>query len=423
MDDGEAARRHRHRAISGGLTALAVRLADRLGAASPGRNLAFSPLSVHAALSLAAAGAAGGTLDEILAVLGAASRDDLAAFVGRTAETALADRGPESLGPRVVFAPGVWCDAARPFKPAYRAAVAAEYNAEATVVDFKNKVGYSILIDAFILLLDPSMIDQCVLDLVSEKAEEARKQINAWARRATGKLITDVLPPRSVGPETAVVLGNAIYFKGKWDRPFNESDTERKPFYRHDGAAAAAAVADVPYMSSRSYQRVAVHDGFKVLKLRYRSPRLLRDKRKRGGGGDVGGEFTRYAMAIFLPDARDGLRGLVERMASRPGVVGALEQLGLRLPFSPELADLSDMVEDDGSGWPLFVGDIQHKAVIEVNEEGTVAAAATMTRMLPSGVPPPPVDFVAEHPFAYFIVEEMSSAVVFAGHIVDPSME
>ncbi|BAT13280.1 Os11g0224800 [Oryza sativa Japonica Group] len=422
MDDGEAARRHRHRAISGGLTALAVRLADRLGAASPGRNLAFSPLSVHAALSLAAAGAAGGTLDEILAVLGAASRDDLAAFVGRTAETALADRGPESLGPRVVFAPGVWCDAARPFKPAYRAAVAAEYNAEATVVDFKNK------------------------------AEEARKQINAWARRATGKLITDVLPPRSVGPETAVVLGNAIYFKGKWDRPFNESDTERKPFYRHDGAAAAAAVADVPYMSSRSYQRVAVHDGFKVLKLRYRSPRLLRDKRKRGGGGDVGGEFTRYAMAIFLPDARDGLRGLVERMASRPGflhehmpaawpvpvgefrvpkfkvscggsVVGALEQLGLRLPFSPELADLSDMVEDDGSGWPLFVGDIQHKAVIEVNEEGTVAAAATMTRMLPSGVPPPPVDFVAEHPFAYFIVEEMSSAVVFAGHIVDPSME
>uniref|UniRef100_A0A0D3HJT0 Serpin domain-containing protein n=1 Tax=Oryza barthii TaxID=65489 RepID=A0A0D3HJT0_9ORYZ len=205
-------------------------------------------------------------------------------------------------------------------------------------------------------------------------------------------------------------------------------------------------------MSSRSYQRVAVHDGFKVLKLRYRSPRLLRDKRKRGGGGgDVGGEFTRYAMAIFLPDARDGLRGLVERMASRPGflhehmppawpvpvgefrvpkfkvscggsVVGALQQLGLRLPFSPELADLSDMVEDDGSGSPLFVGDVQHKAVIEVNEEGTVAAAATMTRMLPSGVLPPPVDFVADHPFAYFIVE-MSSAVVFAGHIVDPSME
>uniref|UniRef100_A0A0E0R607 Serpin domain-containing protein n=1 Tax=Oryza rufipogon TaxID=4529 RepID=A0A0E0R607_ORYRU len=417
MDDAEAPRRHRHRAISGGLTALAVRLADRLGAASPGRNLAFSPLSVHAALSLAAAGAAGGTLDELLAVLGAASRDDLAAFVGRTAETALADKGPESVGPRVVFASGVWCDAARPFKPAYRAAVAAEYNAEATVVDFKNK------------------------------SEEARKQINAWARRATGKLITDVLPPRSVGPETAVVLGNAIYFKGKWDRPFNESDTERKPFYHNGGAAAAA---DVPYMSSRSYQRVAVHDGFKVLKLRYRSPQLLRDKRKRGG--DVSGEFTRYAMAIFLPDARDGLRGLVGKIASRPGflhehmppawpvpvgefrvpkfkvscggsVVGALEQLGLRLPFSPELADLSDMVEDDCSGSPLFVGDVQHKAVIEVNEEGTVAAAATMTRMPPSGVPPPPVDFVADHPFAYFIVEEMSSAVVFAGHIVDPSME
>jgi serpin B len=135
MDDGEAARHRRD--ISGALTALAV----RLGAASPGRNLVFSPLSVYASLSLAAAGAAVGTLDELLPVFGAASSDDLAAFVGRMAKTALADRGPESLGPHVVSASGVWCDAARPFKPAYRAAVAAEYNAEATAVDFKNKVG------------------------------------------------------------------------------------------------------------------------------------------------------------------------------------------------------------------------------------------------------------------------------------------
>uniref|UniRef100_A0A0E0ME07 Serpin domain-containing protein n=1 Tax=Oryza punctata TaxID=4537 RepID=A0A0E0ME07_ORYPU len=386
MDDGEAARRHR--AISGGLTAPAVRLADRLVAASADGNLVFSQRSPSPPPARPAA----------------PSTRSSPCSVRRRATTwrhGARRQGPEFRGPRLVFVSGVWCDAARPFKPAYRAAVAAEYNAEATVVDFKNK------------------------------SEEARKQINVWARQATGKLITpsyrwdpSTQPPPSCSAMPSTSRANEI-----------ESDTERKPFYRDDGAAA---VADVPYMSSRSYQHVAVHDGFK--------PRL-RDKRKRGGV-DVGGEFTRYAMAIFLPDARDGLRGLVEKMASRPGflhehmparevpvgefrvpkfkvscggsVVGALEQLGLRLPFYPELADLSDM--DDGSGSPLFVAGVQHKAVMEVNEEGTVAAAATMTWMLPSGVPPPPVDFVADHPFAYFIVE-MSSAVVFAGHVVDPSME
>uniref|UniRef100_A0A0D9XQG4 Serpin domain-containing protein n=1 Tax=Leersia perrieri TaxID=77586 RepID=A0A0D9XQG4_9ORYZ len=409
MDDDETARR-----VAGGLTALAVRLGERLASASPDRNLVFSPLSVHAALSLLAAGAAGATLDELLAVLGAASRDDLAAFVGRMAHTALADRGPESRGPRVAFACGVWCDAARPFKPAYRAAVAGEYNAVATAVDFKNK------------------------------AEEERKQINEWGWQATGKLINAVLPPGSVGDKTAVVVGNAIYFKSKWERPFNENHTQTKPFYGHDGVT----VADVTYMSSRSWQHIAVHDGFKALKLKYRASKSHDNKRKRVHDG---GDYTRYALVILLPDERDGLRGLVEKMASRTGfldehtpawevpvgefflpkfnmscsgsVVGVLRQMGLRLPFSPELADLSDTVEDDGSGLPIFVSDVLHKVVIEVNEEGTEAAAATVTRMLPAGVPPPPVDFVADHPFAYFIVEEMSRVVVFAGHVVDPSVE
>jgi serpin B len=62
-----------------------------------------------------------------------------------------------------------------------------------------------------------------------------------------------------------VVLGNAIYFKGKWDEPFSKKCTRNKPFYRLDGGNV-----DVPFMESGSSQFIAVYDGFKVLKLRYK---------------------------------------------------------------------------------------------------------------------------------------------------------
>jgi serpin B len=163
---------------------------------------------------------------------------------------------------------------------------------------------------------------------------------------------------------------------------------------------------------------------------------------------------TQFSMCIFLPDARDGLPSLVEAIASQPGflhehlpeekvevdefrvpkfklsfessIVTILEKLGLKLPFSDQ-ADLSGMVDHDESGVPMVLSDVIHKALIEVNEEGTVAVAITWTDLeygcdMPP-TPPPGVDFVADHPFAYFIVEEVSGAVVFAGHVLDPSKE
>jgi serpin B len=159
-------------------------------------------------------------------------------------------------------------------------------------------------------------------------------------------------------------------------------------------------------------------------------------------------------MCIFLPDARDGLPKLIDTMASQHGflhkhlpekkvdvnrfllpkfklsfessVVTILKKLGLQLPFGDE-ADLSDMVEPDESRLPLVMSEVMHKAVIEVNEEGTEAAAVTMTSMRITCPrrprKPPRVDFVADHPFAYFIVEEATGTVVFAGHVHHPSKE
>ena len=107
-----------------------------------------------------------------------------------------------------------------------------------------------------------------------------------------------------------------------------------------------------------------------------------------------------------------------------------LKHLGLHLPFHKTEANMSDLLlEEDMRG--VRVSRVIHKAVIEMNEEGSEAAAVTVESdddmgcsMFDDYPPPPkPVNFVADHPFAFFIVEETSDAVVFAGHVLDPSEE
>jgi serpin B len=217
-----------------GLAALSAGLARSLAEENAENNLVFSPLSIYAALALVAAGARGSTLDEILGVVGARSRGQLEEIVARVTADALKDQS-DSGGPRVAFACGIWSELTRPLKPAFLEVVAGTYKAEASTVDFINN------------------------------PEEARSQINAWVAHATSNLIGSIFGPRSITPLTRVVLGNAIYFKGKWERPFDKKRTTNKLFYRLDGGT----VDDVPFMKSRSSQFIAVHDGFKVLKLRY----------------------------------------------------------------------------------------------------------------------------------------------------------
>ncbi|XP_047050748.1 putative serpin-Z8 [Lolium rigidum] len=384
-----------------GMADLAARLTKRLADKNCTRNLVFSPLSIYAVLALLAAGAGGATLEEVLRVLGARSRRELEDSVARLRGGPLRDMS-ESGGPSVAFAYGVWSDLMRPMKPAYRDTVVGTYKAEASAVDFLNN------------------------------PEHATRQIDAWVVEATRNLITSAVPPGSLHRDTKLVLANAIYFKGKWDLPFYESQTKNNPFYRLDGTAV-----NVPFMTNSDSHYISEHDGFKVLKLLYKSSPYTYTQ-------------SHHCMCIFLPDTCDGLGSLLDKITSSPGflrehlpqtmvnvgqfrvpkfelsfgssLTTVLNVLGLRLPFSPE-ADLSEMLEDDGSGMPLLVQDVFQKAVIEVNEEGTKAAAVTMAFAYAASSAPcwtPPVDFVADHPFAYFIIEE-SDAVIFAGHVVDPS--
>lgn len=94
--------------------------------------------------------------------------------------------------------------------------------------------------------------------------KSSRKKINKWVSKATNKLIREILPDGSVHGGTALVLVNAIYFKGKWSNPFPRERTTTGKFHRLDGSSV-----DAPFMSSREDQYIGFYDGFNVLKLPY----------------------------------------------------------------------------------------------------------------------------------------------------------
>nr|ABN06160.1 Proteinase inhibitor I4, serpin [Medicago truncatula] len=265
-------------------------------------------------------------------------------------------------------------------------------------------------------------------DLRTKYADEVREEVNLWAEKETKGLIKNLLPHRSVDSLTSLIFANALYFKGVWQRPFDTSKTKDYDFDLLNGKSVK-----VPFMTSKNDQFISSFDGFKVLGLPYKQ-------------GNYGRAFSIY---FFLPDAKDGLSALIDTVASnseflehnlprRKVEVGKfriprfnisfkieasklLKKLGLTLPFS--MGGLTKMV-DSPISQELYVSGIFQKSFIEVNEEGTKAAAATAGIVYgcsPYRPPPlPPMDFVADHPFLFLIREEFSGTILFVGKVVNP---
>ncbi|CAN6287522.1 unnamed protein product [Urochloa humidicola] len=366
-------------------------------------NTVFSPLSLHVALSLLAAGSGGATRDQLLAVLGglgdgepsAAAAESLHALAEQAAHLVMAD-GSEAGGPRIEFADAVFFDKSLKLKPAFEEIAAGKYKAETHSVDFR------------------------------EKATQVVGQVNSWVEKITSGLIKELLPSGSVDKDTKLVLGNALYFKGAWTKKFDASKTRESEFHLLDGSSV-----QVPFMSSRDDQYMSSYGNLKVLKLPYQQ----------------GGDNRQFSMYILLPEAQDGLWSLAEKLRSEPEFLDKhipmekipvgqikvpkfkisygfeasklLKGLGLEQPFSSE-ADLSE-VFDSPVQQMLSVSSIFHKSFVEVNEGGTEAAAASVILMCGSALGHTlTTDFIAEHPFLFLIREDTTGVVMFVGHVVNP---
>ncbi|KAJ1255873.1 hypothetical protein BS78_K144500 [Paspalum vaginatum] len=235
---------------------------------------------------------------------------------------------------------------------------------------------------------------------MAEMPEEARVQINCWVAAETHNLVDSILPENSVKSETSVVVSTALYFKGSWDEPFKKYLTKEGKFQRLDGSTV-----DAKFLRSQSHQFITTHEGFKVLKMPYalfdrgNNNNMLRNTEISSSVVPPPQEhLPEYSMVVLLPDARDGLSMMEDKMASSPDFlqkhlpkravkVGdfqvpkfklsfttsakvVLEDLGIKTMFHPMEANLQGILEDDdddGFPEPLYVDDIFHKAVIKVD--------------------------------------------------------
>lgn len=261
------------------------------------------------------------------------------------------------------------------------------------------------------------------------KASEAASEVNTWAESATAGLIKNLLEPGSVDQDTRLILSNALYFKGAWSEKFDPAETKEAEFHLLNGTTVQA-----PFLSSTRKQFVSSYDDFSVLKLPYHQ----------------GDDKRQFSMYVFLPKSKDGIWSLTEKIGSGTHFLDqhiphnkvkldkfklpkfkisfgfesskVLKGLGLELPFSGS-GDLTEMV-DSSVGKDLYIDSVFHKAFVEVNEEGTEAAAASAAVVQLRGLFfGGPTEFVADHPFVFVIREDMTGVVLFVGHVLNPLLE
>ncbi|MFO8006285.1 MAG: serpin family protein [Candidatus Brocadiia bacterium] len=349
-------------------------------------NLFLSPYSIHTALAMTSVGARGRTAEQMRSVLHLPPQG----FVVHQATGGLM-RQVERPGQRektvLKIANALWGQQGEPFRERFLDRLRRWYRAPLQEVDF-----------------------------VAE-TEQAREAINQWAHDRTEGKIEDLVPRGALSAMTRLVLANAIYFKGLWQSPFEEDDTRERPFHLSEGEQVS-----VPTMYQKGRFAIAEGDGYRALELPYKGEEL--------------------AMVILLPDARDGLTAVESgldseelsgtlgrfrqrevrvflprfRIESAFGLKSVLTSLGMEDAFVPEQADLSGI----NGRRNLFVSAVLHKAFVEVDEEGTEAAAATAVVVGVTSVAPQPPVFRADHPFLFLIRHRPTGLVLFAGRMADP---
>jgi serpin B len=346
-----------------------------------GKNVFISPLSASMALGMTMNGTAGATFDQMRATLGFGTRPLADINAGYQGLIALL----QDLDPKVTFelANAIWYD--RLFEPSIEAGFLSDVRTW-----FDAEVG--------------------ALDMGTAQSVQT---INDWAKNNTNGKIDKVIDDTR---DLVMLLANAIYFKGDWREQFDKDETEPRPFTLGSGS-----VVDVPTMHRKG-------------------------KALRGSSGDAlwlempyGG--SAYAMTVVAPpegtsidaftesltadDWQQGIQGLNDyegeilfpkfKLAWEDTLQSPLKRLGMVDAFLPHVADFTRL--SSTMGRDLFVSFVKQNSFVDVNEEGTEAAAVTTVGVGPTSAPIP---LWIDRPFVFALRERISGTILFVGKIVDP---
>ena len=373
-------------AVVDGNTAFALDLYSRLK--DEDGNLFFSPYSISVALAMTYAGARENTAQQMSQTLRfSLDPQRLHPAFGKLEERleALQEEGNVQLE----IANSLWPHKSYPILEEYIGLVKKYYGVKITPLDY------------------------------AADTEAARRIINEWVEEKTKDKIKDMIGPGVLDALTRLVLVNAIYFKGNWADQFEEELTKDAPFHPLSGESI-----EVPMMKQQETFGYAEHEDLQILQMPY-----------------AGDEMS---MLVLLPKNMDGLANLQSvlskenlekwiksirkkevlvflpkfKVTSQFRLDEALASMGMSDAFSPEKADLSGI---DGEPHRLYIGAVIHKAFVDVNEEGTEAAASTAVGFALASMPEPVPTFRADHPFIFMIRDNNTGSILFMGRIVDPA--
>jgi serpin B len=362
----------------------------------PGKNLFYSPYSISTAMSMVYGGAKGNTATQIAKALSFSS--------DQTAQHAAYKAIGTSLN-----------------------AIGKEGKAELSVANslFGAELYKDLLVPEYLELLRENY-DSDYYSLDFGKAQATADFINRWVENKTKNRIKDLISKQHIEQSNdGAVLVNAIYFKGNWLTEFDPKYTYKDNFYVSSTKIGQDTARPAMFMHIKEEFPYAELPGCQVLELPYSEQDL--------------------AMLVVLPKDIEQLKndlnletlekwqenletGMVNVYLPKfkfdltfDGLSDLLKEMGIKDAFDAELADLSGIRrEDTGAG--LYILDVVHKAFVEVNEEGTEAAAATGVIMATKAAPgPDPIPvFRADRPFLYLILHKPTNTILFLGKMNEP---
>ncbi len=248
--------------------------------------------------------------------------------------------------------------------------------------------------------------------------EQARQTINAWVEKQTNDKIKDLIPQGVLDASTRLVLTNAIYFKGDWASQFKKDATHDGPFH-----LSAEKKVDAPLMSQKG--KFGYFDGgsFQALEMPYANGDLsmvVLLPKKIDGLADVEKDLTTDKLAGWIGKLykQEVVVTLPKfKTTQQMGMKGVLSKMGMPVAFT-DRADFSGIGGDPGE---LCIQDVIHKAYVDVNEEGTEAAAATGVIVESTSARVVTPEFRADHPFIFLIRDTRNGSILFLGRLADPT--
>jgi len=349
-------------------------------------NIFISPYSISSALAMTYAGARGNTEKQMAKVLyfNIPQEDLHKAF---SSLNSYFNRPNKSY--QLAIANSLWGQTNYPFQKEFINLLNKYYSAGFNEVDFINE----------------------------ENREKARLTINKWVEDKTNNKIKNLIHPEDISALTRLILVNAIYFKGKWQNQFDPQETRDMPFNLENQKKIS-----VPMMHQEGRFNYTEDNEVQVLELPYSENEVsmiiflpkegisLSDFEKEISVERINkllANLTQEKVDVYIPKFKMEKRYILNK---------PLIDLGMKDAFDMSLADFSGMAESKD----LYISKVIHQSFIEVNEEGTEAAAATAVIMSGKAIAPMIIEFKADRPFLFIIRDIKTNTILFMGRFVEP---